>query len=370
MLLRLGVHIRRADSDERRTAIADFLAFLVVLFAEGLSEQLDVPFRNGLEIVAIRHHDFDVAAMLLRSSEFQGCVKHCRVLPDIIVLAGFVHVLSTIEEALDIKADAGSQRQTDFAENRETSANAVRNSILRPAFFDGQLLEERLVLHVRVRDSDDFDIDARELLQSIIDHHEVRHRIERAAGFRDDEQQNLEIAFLMILQDFGLILEMMDEVARAARVNVVAAEINFREAVALFLRQLIPVSTALYIEQDLIAEIRTADTHGNDNVNIVLDMVREFLQMFERARAVEMAFLYIRQLGEQNFFRLAVFREMRTDEARLAHDLHGLMCLLEVFLIGLEVCFRDFALTIKVVIVERKTGFQFQTHVLTLLCLF
>ena len=32
-----------------------------------------------------------------------------------------------------------------------------------------------------------------------------------------------------------------------------------------------------------------------------------------------MAFLDIRQLGEQDFFRFAILREMRADEARLAH---------------------------------------------------
>lgn len=34
MLLRLGVHVRRADSDERRAAVADFLALFVELLAE------------------------------------------------------------------------------------------------------------------------------------------------------------------------------------------------------------------------------------------------------------------------------------------------------------------------------------------------
>jgi hypothetical protein len=72
-----------------------------------------------------------------------------------------------------------------------------------------------------------------------------------------------------------------------------------------------------------------------------------------------MAFLDIRQLGEQDFFRFAILREMRADEARLAHDLHRLMCFLEVFLVEFEVRFRDFAFTVKVVVVERKTGFQF-----------
>ena len=34
MLLRLGVHVARADSDERRAAVADLFAFFVELLAE------------------------------------------------------------------------------------------------------------------------------------------------------------------------------------------------------------------------------------------------------------------------------------------------------------------------------------------------
>lgn len=217
--------------------------------------------------------------MLLRSSELQRCVEHGRVLPDIVVLAGLVHILGTVEEALDVKADASSQREADFTEDGETSADTVRYSVLRPALLDGQFLEECLVLHVRVRDRDDFDVDARELLQGVVDDHEVRHRVERATRLRDDEQQDLEIALLMILEDLGLVLEVMDEVARAARVDVVAAEVDLREAIALFLRELIPVSAALHVEEDFIAEVRAADTHRDDDIDVVLDVVRQFLQV-------------------------------------------------------------------------------------------
>lgn len=162
----------------------------------------------------------------------------------------------------------------------------------------------------------------------------------------------------MILEDLGLRLQVMDEVARAARVDVVAAEVDLWEAIALFLREFIPVCAALYVEDDLITEVGAADAQRDDDIDIVFDMVRQFLQVLQRARAVEMPLLYIRQLGEQDFLRFAILREMRTDEARLAHDLHRLMRLLEVFLVGFEVRFRDFAFTVKVVVVERKTGFQ------------
>ena len=53
MLLGLGVHIRGAHSHQRSAAVADFLAVLVELLAQGLSQELDVPLGHGLEVVAI-----------------------------------------------------------------------------------------------------------------------------------------------------------------------------------------------------------------------------------------------------------------------------------------------------------------------------
>lgn len=83
----------------------------------------------------------------------------------------------------------------------------------------------------------------------------------------------------MVLENLGLVLEVMDEVARAARVDVVAAEVDLREAIALFLRKLIPVSAALHVEEDFIAKVRAADTHRDDDIDVVLDVVRQFLQV-------------------------------------------------------------------------------------------
>ncbi len=306
MLLRLGMHVRRTDSNERRTAIAYFLALFIVLLAEGLSQQLDVPLRNGFEVITIRHHDLNVTAMFLSSSELQCRIEHSRVLPDIVVLASLVHILGTVEECLDVKADAGSQRQADLAEDREAPADTVWYSILRPAFFDSQLLQQRLFLHVRIRYRYDLDIDALKLLQGIIDDHEVRHRIERAAGFRDDEQQYLEIAFLMALRDGSRALQIVDDIARAARIDVLAAEYNFREAVALLFGHRIPELAAMDIKENLVTKIRAADTQRNHNIHIVLDMVCELLQVLHRTRAVQMALFDIRQLAEQNFLRLTI----------------------------------------------------------------
>ena len=65
MLLRLCVHIGRADGNDRSAPVADLLALLVELLAERLGEQLDVPLGDGFQIVAVGHHDLDVTPVLL-----------------------------------------------------------------------------------------------------------------------------------------------------------------------------------------------------------------------------------------------------------------------------------------------------------------
>ena len=314
MLLRLGVHIRGADSNERRTAVAYFLAVLVVLLAEGFSEQLDVPFGNGLHVIAIGHHDFDIAAMFFRSGKLQCSIEHSRVLPEVIILAGLVHIAGAFEEGLNVKAHAGSQRQTNFAEDGETAAHPIGYSVLRPAFFDSQLLEEGLLFHVRVGYSNHFHIDIAELLQGIIDDHEARHRVERTAGLGDNEEQHFEVALFVGFGDFGAVFEVMDDVTRAARVDVLTAEDNFREAIAFCLRQFVPEFTAMHIKDNLVAQEGAADTQGYNEIHVVLYMVGQFLQVLQGRRAVEVAFFNIGQLGEQNLFRLAVLGQMCADK--------------------------------------------------------
>ena len=98
----------------------------------------------------------------------------------------------------------------------------------------------------------------------------------------------------------------MDDIARAARIDVLAAEYDFREAVALLFGHRIPELAAMDIKENLVTKIRAADTQRNHNIHIVLDMVCELLQVLHRTRAVQMALFDIRQLAEQNFLRLTI----------------------------------------------------------------
>ena len=75
-----------------------------------------------------------------------------------------------------------------------------------------------------------------------------------------------------------------------------------------------------------------------------------------------MTFLHIGKLGEKNLLRLAILGEMSADKALLAHDLHGLMSLFQIFLVALEISLGDFAFAIEIVIIKSKAGFQLQTH--------
>ena len=173
VLLRLRMHIRRADSHARRTAIADLFAFLIELLAEGLCQELYIPLGDGFQVVSIRHHDLYITSVLLGCRELQCGIEHGRVLPEVILLALLVHILSAFEEALYIKADACRKRQPDLAEDRETSADTVRYAVLRPAVLYGELLQYRWILLIRICDCDDFNIDIRLILQCVIDDHEV-----------------------------------------------------------------------------------------------------------------------------------------------------------------------------------------------------
>ena len=90
VFLGLGVHVRRADGDDRRAAVVDDVALFVQAFAQGFSQELDVPFGQGFQVIRIGHEDFQVAAVVLAGQEFEDTVEQGRVLPDIRVLAGVV----------------------------------------------------------------------------------------------------------------------------------------------------------------------------------------------------------------------------------------------------------------------------------------
>ena len=175
------MHIRRADGNDRRTPIADLSALLVELLAEGLSEELDIPLRDGLQIVAVGHHDLDVASVLLRRCKFQCSVQHRRILPEVVVLTCLVHRACAGKEVLDVKADACCEREADLGKDGEPSAHAVRYGELLPAHIHRQLLEQRRLLLVRIGDRDHLNRSIVRVRERIVHDHEVRHRVKRSA---------------------------------------------------------------------------------------------------------------------------------------------------------------------------------------------
>ena len=94
---------------------------------------------------------------------------------------------------------------------------------------------------------------------------------------KPDDRAIKNIVTLMAFLDLGRLLEVVDEVVGALRIDVVAAEIDLREAAALFLRHAVPELAALHVEDDLVAEVGTADAERDDDVDVVLDVVGELL---------------------------------------------------------------------------------------------
>ena len=76
VFLRLGMHIRRAHRYDRRAAIVGHVALLVEMLAQRFSQELDVPFGQGFQAVAIRHEYFYRAAVLRAGQVFQHAVEH------------------------------------------------------------------------------------------------------------------------------------------------------------------------------------------------------------------------------------------------------------------------------------------------------
>ena len=182
MLLGLGMHISRADCYKRRATFADFLAFLIELLAERLRQQLDIPFGQRLEVIAVGHHDFDIAPVLFISRNLQRGIEHSGILPKVIVLASLVHIACAFEELFNIHADNRRRRQSDFAKDSKASANAVGYREGFPAVFDSDLLKQSLLFHVRVSDCDAFNLNVRVFLEGVEDNHKVAHGVEGTAA--------------------------------------------------------------------------------------------------------------------------------------------------------------------------------------------
>ena len=319
VFLGLGVHVRRTDGDDRRAAVVDDVALFVQAFAQGFSQELDVPFGQGFQVVRIGHEDFQVAAVVLAGQEFEDAVEECRVLPDIRILAGVVHVAGAVEELADIEAREGTDDEADFGEDAETAADAIGNVEDGPARFLGQAVEERFLFAavVRIRNGYRFQGDAG-VVHGLFEDHVVGHGFDGRARFGNDDGHDRVVRFGMAVS-----LEEMDESRHLMGVDVVAGKEGFREALA-FCRALeVPKFAALDVEEDLAAEIRTADAEEYDGVYAVARRPCQFFQGKDAFRAVDVAVFDVRQLREEDFFRFAVFREMARHDTGLAHIHNG-----------------------------------------------
>ena len=358
MLLGLGMHVGSTNSHDRGSAVEHLVALTVNGLAQGLSQKLDVPLGYGLQVVTIRHHNLHITAILLSSDEFQHCIQQGRVLPYIIPQACLIHILGTVQECLDIKAADSSQHQSHIAEDGETAAYAIRNAVLRPVVIHSQLLQQGWLLLVRIGNSHNLNLDIRILLQGIIDNHEVGHGIQGAAGLGNNHQAYHKLALLVAQAYLGASCQLADNIAGPSRVDILAAEINLRQAVTLLSAHGVPELAALHVKDYLVAQVGTANAQGNHCINAVSHGVGQLLQMCHGGRVVQMAFLNIWQLGEINLLRGAILGKMATDNTVLPHDLDSLGSSLDLVRQSLHISLGYLAFAYQIVIVKGKAGFQ------------
>ena len=65
MLLRLRMHIRRANSNNRRSTVVNNLTLTVAALAQRFRQQLHVPFAQGFQAHAVRHEHFYITSALI-----------------------------------------------------------------------------------------------------------------------------------------------------------------------------------------------------------------------------------------------------------------------------------------------------------------
>ena len=155
---------------------------------------------------------------------------------------------------------------------------------------------------------------------------------------------------------------MADDIACAARVDVVPAEVDARIVIALLIRERVPQLAAVHVEQHLVPEEGAADAERDHHVHVPAGVFTELLEPCDRRRRVDMSVRDVGRLREQHLLRFAVLREMSADKARRPHDLHRLVRVLQILRIECKVGIRHLALAVEIVIVECKSGFQYKTH--------
>ena len=228
------------------------------------------------------------------------------------------------------------------------------------------MLEQSFLFHVRVGDGDDFNFNIGAFLKRVENNHKVAHGVEGAAALAHAHQHNFELAAAVGLLIRRHCLQVVDNVARPARVNILSAEVDFGQAFALFGRPRVPEFAAENIEQNFVTEEGAADTERDNRVDIVADFFGEVVQAFDgRGRVqIKLAVLFgdVGQLGEVNFFGRAVFAEVGFDEAAFAHDFHSLVGFGERVFAFVEVGLSNFAFAEQIIIVEAEARFQSKSH--------
>ena len=156
--------------------------------------------------------------------------------------------------------------------------------------------------------------------------------------------------------------KVIDDVASPARVDILSAEVDFGQAVALFGRPRVPEFAAEDVEQNFIAKERAADTEGNNRVDVIANAFGEVVEPLNTCGRVEVKFAVllgdVGELAEVNFFRRAVFAEVSFDKACFAHNLHSLVSRFECVFVAIEVGLSNFAFAEQIIIVEAETGFK------------
>ena len=351
VFLGLGVHVRRTDGNDRRAAVVDDVALFVQAFAQGFSQKLDIPFGQGFQVVRIGHEDFQVAAVVLAGQEFEDAVEQGRVLPDIRILAGVVHVAGAVEELADIEAREGTDDEADFGEDAETAADAIGNVEDGPARFLGQAVEQCFFIAtvVGVRNGDRFQGDAG-VVHGLFEDHVIGHGFNGRTRFGDNDGHDRVVRF-----GVAVGLEETDEACHLMGVDVVAGKEGFREAFAFFRALEVPEFAALDVEKDLATEIGTADAEEDDGVYAVARRPCQFFQGKDAFRAIDVAVFDVRQLWEKDFFRFAIFREMARHDAGLAHIHNGFVSLSIDRFKSFDFFFRNGIRAIKVGYVKSKS---------------
>ena len=143
MLLCLCMHIRRTDSNNRRSSVVNSFTLTVAALAQRFRQQLHIPFAQRFQAHAVRHEHFYIASALI-SHEFEQGVEQRRILCKLCLLAIDIHITRTAQKLLDITAQGSHRYESRVSHNAEASADAFLNIKALPAKFFRQLQKRRI----------------------------------------------------------------------------------------------------------------------------------------------------------------------------------------------------------------------------------